>query len=389
MDPGNQKRVLVLTSSTGGGHNMRAYALKAWSETTEGRAIGLRVKVHHALEATHPVYSFGVTLYNRIQQFWPKLHHIYFNFLEHACMHDDPGKIWGKRRFVEMIRRERPDVIVSTHGHLNHGFIELAKQALPERPPKFVIYCGELAGGYGFSRHWVNPRADLFIGAVTETCEAASQIGMPDPANWVGGFLLKPAFYQERISEEARCRYIRDELGLDPAGFILVLSTGLNGANNHMRALRALELQKVRPQVVAMCGRKTETIEQILAWQREHPEFRIRPLPYYGKMHALLQSASAVVARSGTGTTSEAVMSRCPIIFNGVGGVMPQEMITVKYCRKRGFGEVLYRTHQLPGIVRRWMREPEALLDIRQKMAAFRPERDPIDILEKLRSLAG
>ncbi len=383
------KKVLVLTSSTGGGHNMRANALQAWSETPEGRSFGLEVKVHHALEATHPVYSFGVTLYNRIQQFWPKLHHLYFNFLEHACMHDDPGKIWGRRRFTQMIRREAPDVIVSTHGHLNHGFVELAKQAMPEKTPRTVIYCGELAGGYGFSRHWVNPRVDLFIGAVKETCEAAAQIGMPDNANWVGGFLLKPPFYQANNSEQVQRNYIEKELGLDPEQFILVLSTGLNGANNHMRALRALEMQRVRPQVVAMCGRKTETIEQLLQWQREHPHFTVRPMPYYGKMHALLRVASAVVARSGTGTTSEAVMSECPIIFNGVGGIMPQEMITVKYCRKRGFGEILYRTHLLPSIVRRWMAEPAALAGIRTKMRAFRPERHPLDILDKLRSLAG
>ena len=381
-------RLLVLTSSTGGGHNMRAEAIKAWAESPDAAGLGIEVSIHHTLEETHPVYAFGVGLYNRIQQFWPKLHHLYFNFLEHACMHGSPDRIWGRRHFIDVVRAHQPDVVLSTHAHLNHGFFELARRAMPRNPPRTVIYCGELCGGYGFSRHWVNPKADLFIGAVPETCDAASRIGMPDARNWVGGFLLKPPFYDFSWNSEVRAEYLRRELGLDPSRFTLVLSTGLNGANNHLRSLRALAAQGVKPQIVAMCGRKSATVGQIEQWTRENPGFTVRALPYYNRMCALLKSASAVVARSGTGTTSEAIMSGCPVIFNGSGGIMPQEMITVKYCRKKEFGEVLYRTHRLPGIVRRWMQDPLLVERIRQRMVEQRPERHPLDILQRVHDLA-
>lgn len=388
-DKPGQIRVMVLTSSTGGGHNMRAGSLKAWAETPEGRGLGLEVSVHQALETTHGIYGFGVNLYNRIQQFWPKLHHLYFNFLEHACLHDSAQKIWGRRRFIELVRRVRPHVVVSTHAHLNHGFFELAKWALPSEPPRCVVYCGELAGGYGFSRHWVNPRADLFIGAVEETCAAASHLGMADARNWVGGFLLHPSFYGEPMSEPEKAAYLKTEFGFDPGQFVLVLSTGANGANNHIRVLNALAEEGVRPQVVAMCGRKTETITAIRSWLDRNPGFEVRALPYYREMSRLLQASDAVVARSGTGTTSEAILSRCPLIFNGIGGVMPQEGITVKYCRAKRVGTILHRTHHLPGLIRNWMRAPRELEEVRERMVAIQPKRHPLDILEKLRSLAG
>ncbi|WP_185694543.1 glycosyltransferase [Puniceicoccus vermicola] len=381
------RRVLILTSSTGGGHDMRARALKSWSETEEGRKFGLSVEIHQALEDTHGLYGFGVNLYNRIQQFWPKLHHIYFNFLEHASLHDSAEKIWGRHRFIERVREVQPDLIVSTHAHLNHGFFELAKWALPGRRIKCVTYCGELSGGYGFSRHWVNPKADLFIGAVEETCDAASTFGLHDDRNWLGGFMLDPSFYQEPSTDEERAQYLRDEFDFDADRFVLVLGTGANGANNHIRALNSLYEARVYPQVVALCGRKSETVEEILAWQKEHPLLPVRPIPYYRQMSCLLSAASAVVARSGTGTTSEAILSRCPLIFNGIGGVMPQECITVKFCRKNGIGILLPRTHQLPAIIREWMQEPEKREIVVNSMDRVRPKRHPLDILGKLRSL--
>lgn len=381
------RRVLVLTSSTGGGHDMRAKALRKWSETEEGRKLGLRVTIHQALESTHGVYGFGVNLYNRIQQFWPKLHHIYFNFLEHACLHDSAEKIWGRDRFIDTVRSVRPHLIVSTHAHLNHGFFELARWALPRERPKCVTYCGELCGGYGFSRHWVNEKADLFIGAVEETCNAASILGMSDSRNWVGGFLLDPAFYGERMSSPERADYLKSEFGFSSDEFVLVLGTGANGANNHIRALNSLYEARVYPQVVALCGKKKETVHEIEKWQLDHPLLRVKPMPYYRRMSSLLSAASAVVARSGTGTTSEAILCQCPLIFNGVGGVMPQECITVKYCRKNGIGTLLERTHHLPAILKEWIRQPEKLAAVTTAMEGVRPLRHPLDILARLRGL--
>jgi len=66
---------------------------------------------------------------------------------------------------------------------------------------------------------------------------------------------------------------------------------------------------------------------------------------------------------------------------------MPQECITVKYCRKNGIGTLLERTHHLPGILREWMRQPEKLEAVTSAMESIRPKCTPIEILARLRSL--
>ena len=227
-------RVLVLTSSTGGGHDSRARALRAWAARNP-TSRPWEVEQQQALEATHVIYKFGVGLYNTIQRVWPRLHHIYYNVLEAVsfCGGGGEGGVMGGQGFQEAVRQARPDLVVSTHDHLNHGFFAAARAAIPDAPPKCATYCTELSGGYGFSRHWVNPRADLFIGAVPEVCEQAQKLGMPAGRTFLGGFLLDPAFWEPRdlAAEE---KFVREELELEPGRFTLLLAKRDTPGGEHL-----------------------------------------------------------------------------------------------------------------------------------------------------------
>ena len=363
---------------------MRARAFEDWANTPEGKKFDLDITIHQTLEGTHPIYNLGVETYNWIQRLAPRLHHVYWNFLERVKLLGAAKRIFGKRNFIETILAHRPDIIISTHPHLNHGFFEIAKQTLGEDKVKCITYCGELFGSYGFSRQWVNPESDLFIGAVEETCEAAERCGMSPEKSWVGGFLLKPAFYAPPMTEEERVRFIREELKMDPEKFILVLGTGANGANNHLDKLEFIYSQGIRPQVVPLCARNNLVYDAINLWDRRHPSMRVKPLRYTDKMAELLQCASAVVARPGTGMTSEAIFLGCPIISNGIGGLMPQEIITVRYCRKHNIGRAIKRAGDLPIILKEWMDNPDELREIRQNLLRVRPRRTPLDVIRKV-----
>lgn len=373
-------RVLVLTSSTGGGHNTRARAFAAWAKREAD--LGLDVTIHQALEETHGLYRFGVGLYNWIQRTAPRLHHIYFNFLELGGLLKSPSHMVGAEKFRAVVREHRPGAVLSVHGSLNHGFFGLARETLREAPPRCSTYCGELFGGYGFSRHWVNPRADLFVASVEECAAEARRLGMAAKRARVGGFLLDPAFYAPPLTEAERRALLREKYELDPDGFTLLLTTGAVGANNHLALLEALTHSRLRPQVIAVCGRSTQVWQDVAAWGMAHPEVPVHALEYTDRMAELLQCASAVVARPGTGTTSEAMLCGCPILFNGIGGIMPQEWITVKFARAHGFARVLRRAGDLPALLEPLMNTPETLPAARAAMLAARPAGTPRGILE-------
>lgn len=380
-------KVLVLTSSTGGGHDMRARSLKAWAETEEAKPMNLRVDIFQALEETHNVYRLGVSIYNWIQTHHPRLHHIYFNMLELMALHRSPGTILGKNNFVQKLQAFCPDVIVSTHAHLNHGFFELARSVLGKHRIKCVTYCGELYGGYGFSRHWVNAGADLFIGAVKETCLMAERLGMVGKSNAQGGFLLNPRFYQKQLAEHERKRILAAEFGLDPDGFTIVLATGANSANNHVSLLNALANASLRVGVIALCGKSYHALVNVRQWAEtvgHKAGIQARAIPYSVRLDELFQVASVVVARPGTGTTSECIQCECPILFNALGGIMPQEYITVKYAREHGFLGVIKTPKDLPRLIEPIMQQTGIREANKNALKRVKPAQHPMDILRML-----
>jgi processive 1,2-diacylglycerol beta-glucosyltransferase len=383
------KKILLLTSNTGGGHDMRARSFEQWCQHTKQFSTAR----HQALENSGSrLYEFGAWLYNFIQRTWPTLHHIYFNVLEVVPFCGSPNTMPGRAAFQEIVRQEAPDIVLSTHDHLNHAFLEAARAALPARPPRIGTYCGELSGGYGFSKHWVNPRADFFIGATDDCVAQARRLGMPEEKSWTGGFMLNPNFWETPPDASQRAALL-SELQLDPAApFTLLLGTGANGANNHTSLLNAFanfhdtaaNSASAIPSIIALCGRNSAAKTAVETWATAHPKIPVRALSYRSDMRSLLASCDAIFARPGTGTTSEAIQSGLPVIFNAIGGIMPQELITVRYCRRFFETNVIHRAATLPEVVSKWQNDPPFLKGIRQAITAAKPKTNPKEILQRL-----
>ena len=373
-------RWLVLTSSTGTGHNMRAEALRLWTERLCGREVELHI--HQTLETTHPLYRFGVGLYNTIQRRAPRLHHLYFNYLELAGMHRHSERILGRDKFTAAVAAFAPHRVISVHAHTNHGFFTLARQALPSAPPRCITYCGELFGGYGFSRHWANPATDGFIGATPEVCAAARAVGAPAENVVHGGFLLRPSFYISEQDYDAQAAVLASDLGIDRHGFTVVLSTGLAGANNHLAILRHLAASGKKLQVIALCARNTAALRAVEVFAAGHPTLTIRAMGQTDRMPALLRLASAFVARPGTGATSEAIIAGAPLIHNGIGGIMPQELITVQYCRQHSCALTARTAREVAVQILNLSKDSSLAGALRHKLLDARPVGTPEKIIQ-------
>ena len=363
---------------------MRARAFQEWAQV--GNSSESSVHIDRPLEHSHEFYAFGVWLYNRIQRWAPFLHHVYYNFLEVVPI-VRTGKPLGAHKYRRTLEELQPDVLVSVHDSLNHVFFAYAREVLGKEL-RCVTYCGELSDGYGFSRHWVNPSAHLFIGAVPETCEAAVRRGMPREKTRVGGFLLRRFFYEdEALSETARTEFYREVLQFDPSEFTLLLSASSRGAHNHVRFLEALKQNGVDVQVVLLCGKLPVAAREVSSWAKNNPQARVRLMPHNSNVGQLMRFVSAIVARPGTGTTSEAIASGCPLLLNCLGGVMPQERITVNFCRKHHVAQLIRSPGELAKTIAEWKKLPELPAAIRRAMKKTCPPSHPLDIVRMVASV--
>lgn len=366
---------------------MRARSISQWCATRDSPlSANIQTERYQGLEQTSPLYALGVGIYNWIQKTWPTLHHLYFNFLEVFQVSSHETCLLGKQRYIQTLRASKPDVIVSVHAHLNHAFRQIAKDTLPK--VQFVTYCGEMHGGYGFSQHWVDPKADLFVGATPEICKAAQRRGMAEQRNYYGGFMLNPNFYGPKLTQTEKQHYL-EQLDLQPNRFTLLLSTGANEAQNHQAFLEHLAKAQLDLQVIALCGRNLEAKLELEEWAKVHPQLTVKPLGHMENMFPLMQCCDTIVARPGTGTTSEAIQANCPMLFNAIGGIMPQEWITVKYCRANQLPtQLIKRSSQLVEQLQPLVEQPIKLAAIKTTMRQLIPTGHPIEILNKIAQLA-
>jgi processive 1,2-diacylglycerol beta-glucosyltransferase len=142
----------------------------------------------------------------------------------------------------------------------------------------------------------------------------------------------------------------------------------------------------VLAQVVVLPGKTEEARERVENWLRANPHQPVRLQSHRTDVSLWMRCASAVVARPGTGTTHEAILSGCPLLLNCLGGVMPQERITVEYCRKHALGGTIRHPRDLARWVNLWIEHPDELVAIRQQMRKVRPPVLPREILNAVKA---
>ena len=374
-------RVLVLTSSTGGGHDARATAFRDWVERLYGSAV--EVKIDHTLENSSAWCAFGVAFFNSIQRQAPWFHHFYYHIGEIFGSFQRSKVRVGLSYYDTLLQEFQPDVILSVHDILNRGYFKHAKGRL-EQTVFCATYCGEFSGRYGFSRNWVADEVDLFLGRTEEALRAAEKVGLPARKGRRLGQLLNPVFYEPPMDGAQKDACIRDYLGLEPDRFTLLLATGGAAAQNHQVLLRALAALSERLQVIALCGHSVPVRARLEAWRQAHPALRLTILPFSQEMDRLLQVASAVVTRPGTTTSAEALRLGCPIIFNRIGGAMPQELCTLRYFRARGLAVEIRSAAQLGRILGTWLDRPVEYRRHRERFRALHLRDDPEALIKAI-----
>ncbi len=384
-------RILALTSSTGSGHDMRARAFRAWVRRLAGDAA--EVRVAHVIEDGGPVGRFGVWVYNTIQRHWPRLHHVYWHIVEVFGASHRGRVTYGGRHYRRLLAEYKPVVVVSFHDSTNRGYFEDARRLLGDRRVFCATYSGEWSGGYGFSRNWVNPAADLYAARTEEGRERAVALGMPRSRTRILCKFLPPEAFAGQMDEAERRRFRGSLDGLDADRFTVFLATGGYGANHHLPFLDALLPQRDKVQVFAVCGRNDKALARLRGWQAAHPEMPLHIEGFSTRMHHYLQVSDCVVTRGGANTMAEALHFDCPVIFDTLGGDMPQERLTITYFTENGAGVAVKSPQGLTEAVARWADRGPAFESARAAMRRLdvddSPEAFTGEILAAARARAG
>lgn len=326
-------RILVLTSSTGSGHDRRAYAFRDWVERLYPHG-GVSVKIDHLLENSSALLRFGVRLYNTIQRHAPWLHNVYWWVAEGFGLLQGMGMDCGGAYYRNLLSTYRPHLILSLHDSTNRGYFETARKVLGAGNVRCVTYCGEYSGGFGYSRIWVSKEADAFYSRTTDAQAYAKSLALPAERHHLFFNFLQPACFDPLLHTDKRAA-TREALGLDPERFTLLLAASGQGAGAHLDSLRALEPLASQVQCIVVCGKNPALHQKVTEYAR-HSRLQLCIEGYSTRMPTLLQIADAVFARGGANLSAEAAYFGVPLLIDGRGGIMPQERLTLRYFSSHG-----------------------------------------------------
>jgi processive 1,2-diacylglycerol beta-glucosyltransferase len=380
-------RILVLTSSTGGGHDARAEAFAEWCFQLYQHDVDVRIE--QMLERSSVVNRTGVGLYNRIQRSAPWVHKVFYAVVEVLSYLNSRDVTFGAHYYLEVLREYKPHLILSVHDCLNRGYFQLARKTLGPGNVRCTTYCGEFSGGWGYSRNWIEPSVDLYFSRTQTANDYAVAKGIPRQKTRVRGYLMTPRTYLEVFSAVDRRVFRTKRLGLDAERFTVFLATGGNGANNHFDLLPALVKHADRVQAIIVCGKNKQTYHELVHWRANHPEFTCYIEGFSEIMHLLMQASDAIVTRGGTTTCAKALHFQCPIIFNAFGGIMPQERLTWKFFRNGANSQKVESAGDFDRLIDRWVADPSVYSNAREDFLRLRYEEDPTLLIDELVGLAN
>lgn len=344
----------MLTAAVGGGHEAAGRAVAA-----ELREAGFEVTVEDGLRAMSPRLSDALTRAYRGQaRNVPGALGFVFYLTSRRVVASVVRAVIGTffaRRLLRVVRRERPDAVISTYPLVTAGLGRLRKTGILEVPAVAVI------ADYGVHPLWVAPGLDLHLVVSLRSGELAVRAGglaclvrMP----------VDPAFHTALPKDEAR-----KILGLPKEAFVVLVVGGVWGMGNLEGAARCAVEAGAHAIVVAG---ENEGLKRRLEKSFEGEE-SVQILGWRDDMPVLMAATDCLIQNAGGMTCVEALESGLPLIlFDPIRGhgelnahVMEEEGVArcadtpgelTKLLRSAAKGEATLsapeRTEHAPGVAK-------------------------------------
>src|SRR4051812_15091573 len=214
-------RILILTSSTGAGHDARAQAFAEWCFELYRQNVDVRIE--KMLKKSSVFFGAGVHFYNWIKKKPPWIHKAFFLFVELLSLLNRRSVSFGRRYYEGVLREYQPHLVFSVHDCLNRGYFQLARKILGTDRVRCATYCGEFSGGWGYSRNWIEPSVDLYISRTPTARDFAIKKGIVPNKTRVRGALMQLRSYLEIVPPAERAAFRESRLGLRPDLFTVFL----------------------------------------------------------------------------------------------------------------------------------------------------------------------
>ncbi len=376
------KKVLIMSASTGGGHNRAARAIKEELESRTIDNMSIECEIVDSLKLVNNTMDKVISRgYEKSALYTPKAYGSVYRFSETTIASKNEFKTntltsLMARKFKHLLNESTPDLIIGTHPFpmialstlkKNNNIHSLSrsesfyKSTKVDIPPMISVLTD-----YTTHSTWIQNEIDYYIVGHEYVKELLVYEGVDSEKVKAFGIPVEKSFLSHRDRET-----VLTELGLSPEKLTVLLMGGSFGAGNIKETLEDLIAIDRDFQILVITGRNEHLKDKLskMLDSTIHNK-NICLLGYTNKMNDILASIDVLISKPGGLTTTEALLNDVPMI---VPYFIPgQEEENLDFLTNCGAALRTTKKYSLPVLLKVLIDDPSRLDNLRKNIKSIR-----------------
>ena len=328
-----QKKVLIMSASTGWGHNRAARAIKEELTNKSIDGITIDCEIIDSLKIVNGTMDKLISRgYEKSAKYTPKAWGGVYkltesNLISRNEFKDNPLTSLISRKLKKLIEVKKPDLIIGTHPFPMIAFSTLKKHSQLSKNNELSTFTESFHKYYqnldipplitvltDYTTHsaYIQNEIDYYIAGHEYVKELLIEDGIEAEKIKPYGIPVEKSFLTNRSRET-----VLSELNLDPNKFTVLLMGGSFGAGSIKDTLSELISIDRDFQIIVITGRNKslkEKLEKNLMSHEQSIDKNICVLGFTDKMNDLLSAVDILVSKPGGLTTTESLLKEVPMI---------------------------------------------------------------------------
>ena len=328
-----QKKVLIMSASTGGGHNRAARAIKEELTNKSVKGITIDCEIIDSLKIVNGTMDKLISRgYEKSAKYTPKAWGGVYkltetNLISRNEFKDNPLTSLVSRKLKKLIDIKKPDLIIGTHpfpmialSTLKRNSISCANNesnAFTESLHKYYENLNipplvTVLTDYTTHSAYIQNEIDYYIAGHEYVKELLIEDGIDSDKIKPYGIPVEKSFLSHRDRA-----VVLSELNLDPNKFTVLLMGGSFGAGSIKDTLSELISIDRDFQIIVVAGRNKslkDKLDKTIGLNQDNIDKKICVLGFTDKMNDLLASVDILVSKPGGLTTTESLLKEVPMI---------------------------------------------------------------------------
>ena len=341
------KKVLILTTSTGQGHNQAAASV---AESFENGGYEI-IKIDFLAKNSKILNDIIVIGYEILASKFPNFYGWFYNLTDNKLINKSlkfPFFL-ARRKVSKLINKIKPDVIVATHSLSVSVVSDLKKQGL-ETP--FILIVTDFKAHYLY----VDSYVDAYITGSNYTKQSLIDRHINPDKIYPVGIPINSKFYTEVTSAND----LKDD-----KYFNLLLMSGSLGLNTIFIVLKELLKNPNKLRITVVCGKNDHLKNKLTKYcsdnQLEHKKLHI--LGFTKDISYLMDYCDVIISKPGGLTVTESIVKNIPLIIPFA--IPGQENENIDFLTTEGYSIHVKDLNKINEIVNYLINNPNELSKMR------------------------